>query len=117
MKGSRGEGSGSDRRAREPRPARLAADSQADFRQIEPIGAAERAEQVHVGAGAAAAVEQASVGHSGGRALEQRRDERAEAAEPKMARFRSCGRAQQMFHGALYRLRHARLFDSTIPTL
>jgi hypothetical protein len=33
--------------------------------------------------------------------LEQRRDERTEAAEPEMARFRSCGGAQQVFHAAI----------------
>ena len=58
IKGGRRKGHGGDGRAREPRAAGFAADSQPDFGQIEAEGAAESVEEFEVGAGAASAIEQ-----------------------------------------------------------
>jgi len=43
---------------------------------------------------AAPAVDDANVGSTGGRRLDERRDEGPEAAEPEVARFGACSRAQ-----------------------
>ncbi len=55
---SAGKGDGRDRGAREARAAGLAADFEADGRQIEAVGAPESAEELKVVAGAAAAIEE-----------------------------------------------------------
>jgi len=100
IKGSTGKRHRRHAGACEPGAARLATDAETDFGQVEAVGAAESVEQNEVGTGSASAVEQARIRPARGRLSEQRRDESAEAAEPEMARFRSCGRAQQMFHPA-----------------
>src|SRR5204862_1328626 len=100
IKGSGGEGHRRHGGAGETGPARLAADAEADFGQVEAVGQAEPVEKRDVGTGSASAVEQTRVRPARGRIPEQRRDESAEAAEPEMARFRSCGCAQQVFHSA-----------------
>ena len=104
-----------DARAREARAARLTADLQAGFGQVEAERAAERAEQFHVRAGAASAVEQERTGPSGDRVSDERRDECAKPAEPEMTRFRDRGRAQQMIHAAHCTCRYSVLRRGTCP--